>query len=359
MTLEPLQPIQVCIYRQPADRLWGELAFLTSPIFQPPGSSFRGQALYPEVAWFSSQYGKVGSVRVVPENDRSARLEYMIVPLPSAQEVIPYESEIRSLLRQTPYMLSDLVCSVEESRRRYTGMLFDVRLELLRQVRFWLIDHLRIFGVDSLYPDFTEFVFPIQGTPAQFGVLAREITSRSKFPGDQKIECQVRNPGRLFDFGSLPSDANPIEVRLTVEKARLEIRASGLSDGTTLLRFSNLTCHRAWDIWSLLREEMERLQVFHLPVVPDISPATLDNKEESLPIQLTDTAVSKLWLQIPDVGSSREIVRLWHENLTCKEIAVRLGCTEKTIINRINLLRNQYGKEIVPYRRATAKNSPT
>lgn len=298
-------------------------------------------------------------MRVVPENDRSARLEYMIVPLPSAQEVIPYESEIRSLLRQTPYMLSDLVCSVEESRRRYAGMLFDVRLELLRQVRFWLINHLRIFGVDSLYPDFTEFVFPIQGTPAQFGVLAREITSRSTLPSGQKIECQVRNPGKLFDFGSLPSDANPIEIRLTVEKARLEIRASGLSDGTTLLRFSNLTCHRIWEIWSLLRDELERLQCFDLPVAPQLLQSPSAEEESFVQAKDTSTAVSKLWLQIPDVGSSQEIVRLWHENLTCKEIAVRLGCTEKTIINKINLLRNEYGAEIVPYRRITGKKSPT
>lgn len=357
--MEPLQPIQFDDYRQPADRLWGCLAFLTSPVFQPPGSGLRGQVLFPEITWFSNQYGKIGTVRAVALNDRSARLEYWPASLPSVQEVIPYESEIRSLLRQTPYMLSDLVCSVEESRRRYTGMLFDVRLEILRQVRFLLIDHLRIFGVDSLYPDFTEFVFPIQGTPAQFGVLAREITSRSTLPAGQKIECQVRKPGSFFDFGSVPSDANPIEVRLTVEKARLEIRASGLPDGTTLLRVSNLTIHRAWELWSLLRDDMERMQAFFLPPVPQ-TPFFVEEETENRPVvQLVDKTFSQPWFHIRDVGGNREIVRLWHENLTCKEIALRLGYTEKTIVNRINLLRNEYGSEIVPYRRITGKKPPT
>jgi len=356
--LDLLQPVIIDDFRLPAHRVWGGLAFLASPVFQPSGSGLRGQAVFPELTWFSSQYGKIGTVRVVAVNERNARLEYWPVPLPSVQDVIPYESEVRTLLRRTPYALSDLLCSVEESRQRYVRLLFDIRLEQLRQVRFWLIDHLRIFSVDPPYPDFTEFVFPIQGTPAQFGVLSREITSRSTTPAGKKIACQVRKPGSLFDFGSVPSDANPVDVRLTVEKARLEIRASGLPDGTTLLRVTNLNGHREWELWGLLRDEMERLQVFHLPVVPDISPATLD-EEDSPAIQLADIAVSQPWLQIPDVGDSREMVRLWHNNLTCKEIAVRLGCTEKTIINKINLLRNQYGQEVVPYRRTTGKKSYT
>ncbi len=81
--------------------------------------------------------------------------------------------------------------------------------------------------------------------------------------------------------------------------------------------------------------------------------------EESLALQIPDMVVSQPWLHIPDVGDSREMVRLWHNNLTCKEIAVRLGCTEKTIINKINLLRNQYGQEIVPYRRTIGKKIST
>lgn len=314
------------------------------------------------MTWFSSKYGKIGAIRVVPLSDHSARLEYWPAPLPSAHEVIPYESEIRSLLRQTPHALRDLCCTVEESRLRYAGMLFDVRIGQLRQVQFWLMDHLRIFHIEQPYPELPEFVFPVQGTPAQVGVIMREITSRITTPTGQEIACQVRKPGSLFDFGNVPADANPIEVRLSVEKARLEIRASGMPDGTTLLRISNMNGYREWELWGILRDELERLQAFRMPVVPQIQkkpPAEEVEKEDSSLIQGVDRTDAQPWLEIPDVGDSREMVRLWHDNLTCKEIAVRLGCTEKTIINKINLLRNQYGQEIVPYRRTTGKKSYT
>jgi hypothetical protein len=357
--LDLLQPIHFDDFRLPVERVWGGLAFLASPIFQPSSSGLRGQAVFPDLNWFSSQYGKICTVRVVAVNDRAARLEYWPVPLPSAQDVIPYESEVRTLLRRTPYALSDLLCSVKESRQRYAGMLFDIRLEQLRQVRFWLIDYLRILGIDPPYPDLNEFVFPIKGMPAQFGVLAREITSRSTTLFGQKINCQVRKPGSIFEFGSIPPDVNPLEVRLSVEKARLEIRASSLPEGATLLGVSNLNGHREWEIWGLLRDEMERLQCFNLPVVSQEQRAALAEVEESLALQIPDMVVSQPWLHIPDVGDSREMVRLWHNNLTCKEIAVRLGCTEKTIINKINLLRNQYGQEIVPYRRTIGKKIST
>lgn len=339
------------------DRVWGSLAFLTSPVFQPPGSGLRGQTAFPEVIWHSSQYGRIGSVCIGVTGDRGVRLEYWPSPLPSVHDVIPYESTIRNLLPSTPVALSDLFRPVAESRQHYAEMLFDVRLDLLRQVRSWLIDHLRILGIDPPYPNLNAFVFPVKGTPAQFGVLAREITTRSMNLSGQKITCQARKPGSLFEFGSIPSDANPIEVRLTVEKVRLEIQASSLPDKTTLLRVSNLNGHREWELWGLLRDEMERLLCFDLPAAPQ--PLLSAPAEESIVLPAMDTVVSQPWLQIPDVGSSREIVRLWHENLTCKEIGVRLGCTEKTIINRINLLRNEYGSEIVPYRRITGKKSPT
>lgn len=357
LILDLLQPIDFHEYHQPVDRLWGGLAFLTSPVFQPPNSGLRGQTAFPEVIWHSNLYGTIGSVRIRVPSDRGVRLEYWPSPLPSVQDVIPYETAIRDLLPRTPVALSDLFRPLAESRPRYAEMLFDVRLDLLRQVRSWLINHLRILGIDTPYPNLHAFVFPIKGTPAQFGILAREITTRSMNLSGQKVTCQARKPGSLFELGSIPSDANPIEVRLTLGKVRLDIQASSLPDKTTLLRVSNLNGHREWELWVLLRDEMERLQYYDLPAAPQpLPPAPAEERSVLLAM---NTVVSQPWLKVPDVGSSREIVRLWHENLTCKEIAVRLGCTEKTIINRINLLRNQYGKEIVPYRRATAKNSPT
>lgn len=356
--MEPLQPIHFDDYRQPLDRVWGGLAFLTSPVFQPPGSELRGQAAFPELTWYSSRYGKIGALRVLPVGDRSARLEYWPVPLPSIQEVIPFEAEARDLLRESPYRLHDILCSIEESRQRYAGMLFDVRLEQLRQVRIWLIHQLRILGLEPSPPNLTEFVFPIKGTPAQFGVLVREITTSSTIPSGQKIVCQVRKPGSLFDFGGIPTDANPLEVRLTVDKTRLEIRASNLPDGTTLLRVSNLAGYRGWEVWGLVRDEMERLRCFSFPSAPNLEDKSLQVVSQSQDDQATVTEnpqAPKPWELVDDEGDNQALVEHWHNNLTCKEIAMKLGRSEKTIINRINLLRNRYGPEIVPYRREIPK----
>lgn len=360
--MEPLQPIHFDDYRQLLDRVWGGLAFLTSPVFQPPGSELRGQASFPELTWYSSRYGKIGTLRVLAVGDRRSRLEYWPVPLPSVQEVIPFEAEARDLLRESPYRLHDILCSIEESRQRYAGMLFDVRLEQLRQVRIWLIHHLRILGLDPAPPNLTEFVFPIKGTPAQFGVLVREIATSSTIPSGQKIVCQVRKPGSLFDFGGIPTDANPLEVRLIVDKARLEIRASNLPDGKTLLRVSNLVGYRGWEVWGLVRDEMERLQCFSFPSIPNLeeklSPVVSQSLDDHLSVGDRPDS-PKPWELVDDEGDNQALIEHWHNNLTCKEIATKLGRTEKTIINRINLLRNRYGSEIVPYRREIPKKRTT
>jgi len=360
--LEPLQPLDFDDFRQPLNRVWGCLDFLTSPVFQPPGSELRGQAAFPELTWHSNRYGKIGAIRVSALNDRSTRLEYWPVPLPSVQEVIPFESEARNLLRDSPNRLHDLLCSVEESRQRYAGLLFDVRLEQLRQARIWLNEYLRILGLGFAHPNFTEFVFPIKGLPAQFAMLVRDITSSTTTPSGQKINCQVHKPGSLFEFGGIPTNANRLEVRFTVEKPCLEIRASNLPDGTTLLRASILAESKGWEVWGLLRDEMERLQCFSLPSIPKQEDIFLPVAPQSPDDHSTagETPESpKPWELVDNEGDNQVLVEHWHNNLTCKEIATKLGRSEKTIINRINLLRNRYGPEIVPYRREIPKRRTT
>jgi len=44
-------------------------------------------------------------------------------------------------------------------------------------------------------------------------------------------------------------------------------------------------------------------------------------------------------------------VQLWNQNQTSKEIGQKVGSSEKTILNRINELRKQFGPQIVPYRK--------
>ena len=57
------------------------------------------------------------------------------------------------------------------------------------------------------------------------------------------------------------------------------------------------------------------------------------------------------WEKIPNTGWDREVVRLWHEQLSAGQIGNKLGREAQTIRNRIAQLRGLYGEEIVPYRR--------
>jgi hypothetical protein len=50
-------------------------------------------------------------------------------------------------------------------------------------------------------------------------------------------------------------------------------------------------------------------------------------------------------------GDYQEMMRLWAAGLTAKEIGHRTGKTEKTILNRLTILRRAYGEERVPRRK--------
>jgi len=61
-------------------------------------------------------------------------------------------------------------------------------------------------------------------------------------------------------------------------------------------------------------------------------------------------------VMIPDKGWDRECIRLWHRGLTCKDIGIRLQKTDKTILNRLNQLRKEFGEQTVPYRNANYRS---
>ena len=48
---------------------------------------------------------------------------------------------------------------------------------------------------------------------------------------------------------------------------------------------------------------------------------------------------------------NQELLRLWSAGLTAKEIGTRTGKTEKTVLNRLSLLRRAFGQERVPRRK--------
>ncbi len=58
---------------------------------------------------------------------------------------------------------------------------------------------------------------------------------------------------------------------------------------------------------------------------------------------------------IPLNGEDQELLRLWNNGLTAKEIGIRTGKVGKTISNRLSVLRGMYGEERVPLRKAPTR----
>ncbi len=243
--------------------------------------------------------------------------------------------------------------------------LYEKRTERRQEFIAWLIGRLQIFGYHNLPPDMkpnpTEkieehFDFPIKGTPAEFGVMLRQFTQilHSQTEHHQLV-CQTLNPGNHKDISSIPSDANPVEVKLTAGKNLLSIHAHVLPSTGSLLRIHLNGDRTLWLLWDKIRDELEKLGWFSLPDIPE-EPARNEIKPEPQPQEKLPP--SEVWMGIPDVGANREILRFWYQGFTCGQIAVRVGLNGKTVLNRINKLRNEFGIQIVPYRKSNFIKKP-
>jgi len=210
------------------------------------------------------------------------------------------------------------------------------------------------------------FEFVIQGSPAEFAVMARESILK-----EMGLVCTVLNPSTQRKILEFPLDINPIAVRFLDRDTSLDLVAHKLLNGNTLLKVSLFDIEKGWWLWDAFRDEMERLGWFLIPIVESISlpvdfkPPEIKGSEntssntdsEPLPtIEEPKKEPSQTWLMIPDKGWDRECIRLWHRGLTCKDIGIRLQKTDKTILNRLNQLRKEFGEQIVPYRNANYRS---
>jgi hypothetical protein len=143
--------------------------------------------------------------------------------------------------------------------------------------------------------------------------------------------------------------SNPVEVKISQKKNQISIHAHLLPAEKTLLHVHLNGDKSLWLLWDKIRDELEKLGWFSLPEIPK-QPAS----EKDKPVSQTQevTPAIEIWMSISDIGANRDIVRLWHQGLTCAQIAVRVGLNEKTILNRINQLRKKYGVQIIPYRKS-------
>ncbi len=245
--------------------------------------------------------------------------------------------------------------------------LYEKRLDRQKEFITWLLDRLQIFGFRDLCSPFPNmksaptdkidlhFDFPIQGTPAQFGVMIRQFETLLRSQNEyQKLLCQVSLTGNK-NILQIPSDANPVEVKMLIAKNQITINAHLLPSAGSLLRVQLRGEKTVWLIWDKIRDELEKLGWFPLPKIPEPAIA-IETKLE--PQQILASSPVEVWLMIPNVGANQDIVRLWHQGLTCAQIAARVGLNEKTILNRINQLRKEYDIQIVPYRKSNFIKKP-
>lgn len=326
------------------------------PVFNPGDFHF-SQSTEPFTLQITCQkWGDIG--RVVCSEALARQTDLQFVP-PSAitpDELPKYEKLIRIECLGPRGKLADLFGQQDIVIKDLIEALYEKRILRQQEFKVWLFSRLQIFGYRDLYPGpissgadkiDEHFDFPIKGTPAQFGVMLRQFSQT--LHTQQQLVSKIFVPSSRKEANSIPPDANPVEAKLSLEKSRLSIHAEMLPSNGTLLRVHLNGEKNLWGLWDQIRDELEKLGWYSLPDLP--TPPTPGVTELVTRFQITNPA-AETWMSIPDIGANREILRLWHLGLTCEQIAVRVGLTGKTVLNRINKLRNEFGIQIVPYRKS-------
>ena len=313
------------------------------------------------------KWGDVG--RVVCSEGKAGKTELQFDPPQGITPGMAFANEklIREECLNIKWTLADILGQNDQVVITLSEALYEKRLERQQEFITWLLDRLQIFGYRDLCSPFSSvnsaptdkfdrhFDFPIQGTPAQFGVMIRQFATLLRSQGEsQKLLCQVSLPGNK-DTLQIPSDANPVNVKILLAKDQITITVHLLPSAGSLLRVQLRGEKTVWLIWDKIRDELEKLGWFTLPEIPE--PA-IPVKIKIEPQQIETSTPVEVWLLIPNVGANRDIVRFWYQGLTCGQIATRVGLTKKTILNRINQLRKDFGIQIVPYRKSSFIKKP-
>ena len=88
-----------------------------------------------------------------------------------------------------------------------------------------------------------------------------------------------------------------------------------------------------------------------LPIEKNRYPGNKVNQTEQRPVKAKKTDRDIPQADQPLRDDVRLLLRLWQSGHTAKEIAQRTSRTEKTILNRLTMLRKSLGEELVPRRK--------
>jgi len=307
---------------------------------------------------FCKKWGDIGQLIVseVPANQS-------ILQFKSPQIVIPEVALRYKEVLQSEYLgpkgrLAEILGEEDIFIATLSQALYEKRRECQQTFITWLIKTLQIFGYREQLSNFKsdlaeriseQFAFPITGTPAQFAVMIQQfIQVLQNQPDYKNLQFRLSIAGTK-ESTYIPPTANPVEVKILQAKNQISIHAHLLPAEKTLLHIHLNGEKSLWLLWDKIRDELEKLGWFSLPEIPEQT-FSVESKPVFQPQEVTSLAES--WMSIPDIGANRDIVRLWHQGLTCAQIAARVGLNEKTILNRVNQLRKGYGVEIIPYRKS-------
>lgn len=201
------------------------------------------------------------------------------------------------------------------------------------------------------------FELAFKGTPAEFGVCARMVFSQASISKASVVFDVLPGSSSGNRFGKyytrdrvhkVPGyrdpdpDSNLVTLFFWTPKTwpfKCAVVAHTVPGGSTL-RVS--TDPQAWPNlerwWELLRAELEQQGWFERPIISGENSGVEESKQ-SEPLQTEPTPI---WERIPDKGWNRDAVKLWCKGYLAKDIADKVGATQRTVYNRISALRKDY-----------------
>jgi hypothetical protein len=346
-------PVTHLIVNHPCRVVWEGLLASFQPSMRPTDLNFQWRIEDQRISIQLSPWGDIGFLVIKELAKSQVDIQFYLPPFPTQQEAKQIESAIRAEIMKHKRTTGDLVNNPELALQYLTNALHDHKLSLLIRIRNWLASALGIWGLMENRPIPFIFSFVIDGTPAQFAILLRYFFPNYRSPeGLSNFEVKVMRSNSL-PLQEIPLDINPILVDVSYFRSEVVITVHTMPNLRSLLRVELAANSLSWGMWDAIRDEMARVSWFHLPEVPESLLAETNETASQKTIQPIADRLQEPWQVIPDTGSDRLVVQLWNESKTSKEIGQKVGSTGKTILNRINQLRSEFGPQIVPYRKVS------
>jgi hypothetical protein len=343
-------PVINLIVNHPRRAVWKGLLASLQPAMRSPDLNFEWRIEGQRILFQIFPWGNIGFLILKDLTPSRVVILFYSPPFPTQQETEQLEFAVRAEILDNHPTYDNLHNNREMGLNYLAQMLYHHKQSLLVRIRHWLADALGIWGLIEERSTPYDFSFVIDGTPAQFAVMLRYFFQAYRPPEYRKdVEVMVMRSDH-WPLREIPAEINPIEVNILHEGIQLSISIHTMPNAQSLLRVNLVGDEKSWRLWDVIRDEMARVDWFHLPEVPK---QLLEETDENRSLEPNNRAngIQEPWLLIPDEGNNRLVVKLWNENQTSKEIGQKVGSSEKTIMNRINLLRNQFGSQIVPYRK--------